>query len=1068
MATNPISNFGKFFLFGVSDAVSGEGFVKKFYKNVKLLKESEEYKNMKEDELLFSHDILAKNRDGQIIMMRNRAGKQVPIIKKCFTVATPEDIHRLKKVAVRNLYEVAPEEAWQKFRIDMDFKGDNIKYMDEVLAAYAVAEQIVIGGIFEWDQGIIQKIVCTSHASDGSKYSYHYIYTFSVATNHHAKYIFDRLMEQLPPKIQELNCRVGQWMIDRSVYSTWQNFRVEGCCKYDLEKPARYLVLDKELTTGIVLPEGEQHEWSEEKQIKFLKYTLLTDLTDVEHLKYQFDLPLTPSKRPSASTLLPETLRNVNDCFEKSPLNVRFSRKELLDQFEPPKKVPKSENIYILTRKLDSSGICPLCPKTFQIGPNGKSDPHEGENAYLCVAQDTRVFYHCRRSGDSKSHMIGYLWANGSIESVKEGTITMDEMMVQREKIQVFSLSKEDIKTQIPMMTLNVLDTKRGVEAEKEKEEIVTDDYEVSQYEHDDPEYKLDDGPVYEFDDGPVYDSDEIDAEETVEHQSRAPIEPLGPLMDYTRNNPLGKAIEEAGWTPNHVHVYRIYQIVLERVEYICKVNQGIIYFWDKERLLWITLPEEKKNKKKLENYFMLTLGDIIKVEIDTIERYLLEEKRLAEEVVERTSNRGDKARLEAICKNIGWFYQRIAGSLKSKFGDANFINHVTNIWIAEVSTNIHNLFDSNEHQIPCPPGKLIDFATNEIRDRTKNDMWTTEILATYNPNSDSTSFRSYINDITLGDAQIEIAIQFYCGTILSAWKENLKKAIFLWGPSADNSKSTWCVFLALKVLGPFFATSIPKDIILKQVKKFIRNPEAASPFLASVKGKRLVLISELEEEDQLDGQSLKMLVGEGMVPVRENYGNAQQIRMLHTLLIDTNFLPGMNAKDSGQVNRIQVLPFDAKFVDEVNPNNPKERKKNPQIGSIMNSPDFISSALSWLIEGCRTYYAGTFQIPPRVKSILASYYNANDPFADFLETGLIFPDPRPPIGFIECPLLTVSWSRLKVLHDHYIKWMQHYYSKADRYSTNPFSMVLQKYTQHTLNSNKSRYFNVRTNPDSI
>lgn len=79
-----------------------------------------------------------------------------------------------------------------------------------------------------------------------------------------------------------------------------------------------------------------------------------------------------------------------------------------------------SETVYILTRLLDSSGFCPLCPKTFQICPDGQTDPHEAKNAYLCIACDKSVFYHCRRRGDSENYMIGYMWEDGSIQSVKE------------------------------------------------------------------------------------------------------------------------------------------------------------------------------------------------------------------------------------------------------------------------------------------------------------------------------------------------------------------------------------------------------------------------------------------------------------------------------------------------------------------------------------------------------------------------------------------------------------------------------------------------------------------------
>jgi len=136
-----------------------------------------------------------------------------------------------------------------------------------------------------------------------------------------------------------------------------------------------------------------------------------------------------------------------------------------------------------------------------------------------------------------------------------------------------------------------------------------------------------------------------------------------------------------------------------------------------------------------------------------------------------------------------------------------------------------------------------------------------------------------------------------------------------LHGSTTRNGKSTMLGTIH-HLLGDYASVS-PVSIICRADRS--KNAEAASPVMASLKGKRFVTMAESSQYGRLDEDTIKQLTGGEEITARNLYEKPITFLPQFTLWLSCNDLPTVQDKSVFSSNRIKVVEFNRHFkADEI------------------------------------------------------------------------------------------------------------------------------------------------------
>lgn len=183
------------------------------------------------------------------------------------------------------------------------------------------------------------------------------------------------------------------------------------------------------------------------------------------------------------------------------------------------------------------------------------------------------------------------------------------------------------------------------------------------------------------------------------------------------------------------------------------------------------------------------------------------------------------------------------------------------------------------------------------------------------------------------------------------------------------NGKSTFWNTIA-RVLGSY-SGKLSADALT------MSNRRNVSPELAELKGKRLVIASEMAEGMRLNTAVVKQITSTDEIQAEKKYKDPFHFVPSHTLVLYTNHLPKVGANDDGTWRRLVVVPFNAKITAR---------------SDIKNFADYLydnaaPAILSWIIEGADKAIQVNFKttVPSAVSKSVKAYREANDWLGHFL-----------------------------------------------------------------------------------
>lgn len=246
-------------------------------------------------------------------------------------------------------------------------------------------------------------------------------------------------------------------------------------------------------------------------------------------------------------------------------------------------------------------------------------------------------------------------------------------------------------------------------------------------------------------------------------------------------------------------------------------------------------------------------------------------------------------------------------------------------------------------------------------------DHFVTKMTAVQPGEDGKALWQDALNLFFCGDKELIHYVQQVAGMI-AVGKVFVEALIIAYG-DGRNGKSTFWNTLA-HVLGTY-SGNISADALTVGCKRNVR------PELAEAKGKRMLIASELEEGTRLNTSIVKQLCSTDDVSAEKKYKDPFAYTPSHTVVLYTNHLPKVGAKDAGIWRRLIVIPFDAKIEGK---------------SDIKNYSDYLfrnagGAILSWVIEGAADVIKHDFKIPlPEcVQRAIRQYREDNDWLGHFL-----------------------------------------------------------------------------------
>lgn len=337
----------------------------------------------------------------------------------------------------------------------------------------------------------------------------------------------------------------------------------------------------------------------------------------------------------------------------------------------------------------------------------------------------------------------------------------------------------------------------------------------------------------------------------------------------------------------------------------------------------------------------------------------------------ESTVNQGSKALVKEIqSAHLGIFYMLVGAekylAFSMKRRDYKYITATLNVAKSMLGIKVSDL-DKNPNLLNTPGGTY---------DLQKG-------MAGEQPH-DSADLITKITECSPGDEGMDIWLEaldtFFCGDTelieyvqkvigLAAIGKVYEEFIIIAYGDGANGKSTFWNTVA-RVLGTY-SGKISSDILT------MGNKVNAQPEMAELKGKRLIIASEMQEGVRLNTAMVKQLCSTDEIQACKKYKDPFHFVPSHQVVLYTNHLPKVGANDDGIWRRLKVIPFNAKI------------KGN---SDIKNYADYLyekagSAIMKWIIEGAEKVSKTDHKVddPKCVKDAVAAYREDNDWLGHFL-----------------------------------------------------------------------------------
>lgn len=272
---------------------------------------------------------------------------------------------------------------------------------------------------------------------------------------------------------------------------------------------------------------------------------------------------------------------------------------------------------------------------------------------------------------------------------------------------------------------------------------------------------------------------------------------------------------------------------------------------------------------------------------------------------------------------------------------------------------------DAHPWELNTPLG-IVDLRTGQMSPADPRKLHTRMTACAPDPTTDPTTWGQFLHDTFGGDSGLIAYLQRLVGY----------SAVGLVGPhvlpfchgSGGNGKG---VFLEaqMKVLGDY-ATTAPSGFLMATAHSKHETE------IARLAGARMVLCSEVNEDDHFDEAKVKQLTGGDTLTARFMQQDHFTFAPTHQLWLMGNHKPAVRSGGRSFWRRLRLVPFDHEVPDS---------KVVDDLQGIF-AAEHGPAILHWIVAGAASYHRNGLQDPPSVKAATEDYAHDQDTVTRFLE----------------------------------------------------------------------------------
>lgn len=273
--------------------------------------------------------------------------------------------------------------------------------------------------------------------------------------------------------------------------------------------------------------------------------------------------------------------------------------------------------------------------------------------------------------------------------------------------------------------------------------------------------------------------------------------------------------------------------------------------------------------------------------------------------------------------------------------------------------------FDSDPKYINCQNG-ILNLETLELLPHNPKYMLSKIICADYNPAAKCGRWNDFIDEVMDGRKDAALFLQKAAGYSLTGSPQE-DCFFILYGSKSRNGKSTFCTAISA-LLGDYAASTQPETVATKLYK----DSNAPSGDLAALKGKRFVVMSELDKSMKLNAALVKSLSGRDKISARYMYQELFTYTPQFVMFMNTNYLPRIDDLTLFKSGRVMPIPFDVHFERD---------KQDTGLSTLFATQEARSAILNWCIDGLIAYRLNGLKtdIPACVRQLMTNYLHDSD-----------------------------------------------------------------------------------------
>jgi putative DNA primase/helicase len=273
-------------------------------------------------------------------------------------------------------------------------------------------------------------------------------------------------------------------------------------------------------------------------------------------------------------------------------------------------------------------------------------------------------------------------------------------------------------------------------------------------------------------------------------------------------------------------------------------------------------------------------------------------------------------------------------------------------------------VWDADPMLLNTPAG-IVDLRSGELRPRRSSDYVTQAARVAPDFNRQAPVFQRFMLDVFGGDAAMVEFMQRALGYTLSG--NTREQILMFWHGSGANGKST--LLDLVHWLLDSYGIKLPSAALMVQRNE--RHPTD----IASLRGRRLAVSSELDEGQFWNEALIKELTGDEVLTARFMRQDSFQFKVTHKHVIVGNHKPRLRSADHAIARRMVLVPFVQKFEGQ--------RRDKAMPDKLKAEAPAI---LAWMVRGAVKWYADGLGIPDAVRSASAEYISEHDDLALWMD----------------------------------------------------------------------------------